>query len=83
MNRLFGLLLLSTLGHAESPSAARFSIGAIEVSAAAPASTDGRFSIRASARLDLTQTPAGRFQIKSTRADCEAPSLMIFANGFE
>lgn len=49
-----------------------------------PSSADGRFQVRAEARIAADATSAdGRLRVKSTAATCAPPGEAIFRNGFE
>lgn len=78
------LLLLSGSASAEAPATSRFAVEALVVTAPLPLSTDGRYSVQASARLEVSTRSNERFQIKSKLAGCtNTPADVIFANGYE
>lgn len=83
--RLFALvLLLAGSARAEVPAPPRFAVESLVVSAPVPTSSDGRYAVQSSARLELPAQSHGRFQLKSNLAGCtNTPADVIFANGYE
>lgn len=79
------LLLLAGMAAAQTPPPPRFAVESLVVSAPLPASTDGRYTVQASARLELPFTHSNeRFQLKSDLAGCtNTPADFLFANGYE
>ncbi|MBK6725694.1 MAG: hypothetical protein IPG63_00295 [Xanthomonadales bacterium] len=80
--RLLAVASLLPLGAVEAAASARFELrGELQLSAT---SDDGRFSLRAEARVTPEAKSAdGRFALKSTNASCDPLDLNLFKDGFE